>query len=91
MMTSQQPSSAAFPAKQRPDAMPTVGTRPESAAKPRKLGVSRPATVGTSMSLGRPPPPSAKSTTGTRHCAESASIGSSFLWLIQPWVPAKTV
>ena len=42
------------------------GTSPESAAKARKLVVSSPATVGRSRSLGRPPPPSAKRTTGAR-------------------------
>ena len=91
MMTSQHPSRAALPAKHRPETIPTSGTRPESDAKPRKLGVSRPATVGMSVSLGRPPPPSAKSTTGTRHVAASVSMRSSFLWFIPPCVPAKTV
>jgi hypothetical protein len=32
MITSLQPSSAALPAKQRPAAMPTTGTWPDSAA-----------------------------------------------------------
>ena len=35
MMTSQQPSSAALPAKQRPEAMPTSGTRPREPAEQR--------------------------------------------------------
>ena len=91
MMTSQQPSSAALPAKQRPETMPTRGARPLSAAKARKLGVSSPATIGMSVSFGRPPPPSANSTTGRRQLAASASMRSSFLWLMPPCVPANTV
>ncbi len=91
MMTSHRPSSAALPAKQRPETMPTRGARPLSAAKRAKLGVSRPATSGMSVSLGRPPPPSANSTTGRRCWAARPSMRSSFLWLMPPWVPAKTV
>ena len=47
MTTSQQPSSAALPAKQRPELMPTSGTRPLRAA-PNRLNAmqSRPATPG---------------------------------------------
>ena len=33
MITSQQPSSDALPAKQRPEVMPTIGTSAESCAK----------------------------------------------------------
>ncbi len=33
MITSQQPSSTALPAKQRPVVIPTSGTKPESCAK----------------------------------------------------------
>ena len=66
MMTSQQPSSAALPAKQRPETMPTSGTSPDSSAKMWKVVVSSPATPMPSVSPGRPPPPSAKRTTGSR-------------------------
>ena len=41
MITSQQPRSAALPAKQKRDVMPTIGTRPLSRAKEVKVGVSR--------------------------------------------------
>ena len=64
MMTSLEPSSAALPAKQRPELMPMRGTRPLSFAYWRKVGVSRPATPGKSVSPGRPPPPSAKQDDG---------------------------
>jgi hypothetical protein len=77
MITSQQPSSAALPAKQRPETMPTRGTNPDSAPNERKVGVSSAATVGTSVSFGRPPPPSANSVIGSRHSAASASMRSS--------------
>ena len=42
MMTSQQPSRAAFPAKHRPEAMPTSGTRPLSRPNRANAWVSRP-------------------------------------------------
>ena len=42
MMTSQQPSSAALPAKHHPEAMPTIGTRPLSAPNLAKAVVSSP-------------------------------------------------
>ncbi len=42
MITSAQPSSAALPAKQRPCAMPTTGTLPESAANWLKVWLLRP-------------------------------------------------
>ena len=44
MITSQQPRRAAFPAKQRPETMPTSGTRPLSPPKRAKASVSRPVT-----------------------------------------------
>ena len=47
MITSQQPSSAALPAKQRPEVMPTSGTRP---LQPRRTRCERP------CSRGRPRP-----------------------------------
>ena len=66
MMTWQHPSSAALPAKQRPDTTPTSGTFPLSAPNSAKASVSSPVTTAMSVSPGRPPPPSAKSTTGSR-------------------------
>ena len=66
MITSAQPSSAALPAKQRPCTMPTTGTLPDSAANWLKVWLFRPATMGMSVSPGRPPPPSANSTTGSQ-------------------------
>ena len=71
MMTSQQPSSAALPAKQRPATMPISGTCPDSAASARKVLQSSPATPSQSTSPGRPPPPSAHSTSGQRWRAAS--------------------
>ncbi|MCY1299765.1 hypothetical protein D9M70_493040 [compost metagenome] len=91
MITSQQPSSAALPAKQRPDTTPTSGTSPESRAMPTKVWQSSPATPTKSESPGRPPPPSANSTRGRRHCSARPSMRSVFLWFMTPWVPAKTV
>ena len=41
MITSQQPSNAALPAKQKREVMPTIGTRPLRRAKEVKVGVSR--------------------------------------------------
>jgi hypothetical protein len=91
MMTSQQPSSAALPAKQRPETTPTNGTRPLSRANWPKVGTSRPVTPSRSVSPGRPPPPSASSTTGVRSSSASLNMRYCFLWLRWPWVPASTV
>src|SRR6202035_2345863 len=62
--TSQQPSNAALPAKQRPEVIPTNGTNP--LRRPNKLnaGQSRPVGLTPSVSPGRPPPPSANSISG---------------------------
>jgi hypothetical protein len=54
-----------IPAKQRPATIPTTGTWPLSRAKLAKVATCRPATMGMSTSPGRPPPPSANSTTGS--------------------------
>ena len=55
MITSQQPSSAALPAKQRPATMPTTGTWPDQRARSwRRCGTCRPATIGMSVSPGPP-------------------------------------
>ena len=91
MTTSQQPRMAALPAKHRPEVMPTIGTSPLSRAQRWKAMTSRPATPGMSVSPGRPPPPSAKNTTGSR-CRSITSKSRSFLsWFRLPWVPARTV
>jgi hypothetical protein len=91
MITSQQPSSAALPAKQRPATMPTTGTWPLRRAKLAKVVTCRPATTGMSVSPGRPPPPSANSTTGSLCCQRQAQQRSVFWWLRMPCVPASTV
>ncbi|SLJ82480.1 Uncharacterised protein [Mycobacteroides abscessus subsp. abscessus] len=44
--TSHMPSSAALPAKQRPETMPINGTRPDSAPIARKVVTSRPEIPG---------------------------------------------
>ena len=90
MMTWQHPSSAALPAKQRPDTTPTRGTIPLSAPNRAKASVSSPVTTAMSVSPGRPPPPSAKSTTGSRSRSTSSKRRSFFWWFIWPWVPART-
>ncbi len=88
---SQQPSRAALPANTRPTAIPTLGTSPESRAKCSNARVSRPAITGMSVSPGRPPPPSAKSTTGSRKRSISSKMRSFLAWLRWPCVPASTV
>ena len=88
---SQQPSSAALPAKQRPAAIPISGTWPDSRAKRAKAPVSRPVTTAVSVSPGRPPPPSAKSTTGRPRRSASSKSRSFLAWLRWPWVPARTM
>ena len=49
------------------------------------------ATMGMSVSPGLPPPPSAKSTTGSRFSSAMPSMRSVFWWLRMPCVPARTV
>ena len=77
--TSQHPSSAALPAKQFPEAIPTSGTSALRRAKRLKARQSRPATIGMSTSPGRPPPPSANSTTGSRRRSASSNRRSFFM------------
>ena len=91
MMTSQQPSSAAFPAKHRPPTTPTVGTSPLSLANSANASVSRPVTVAPSVSPGRPPPPSANKTTGSASRSTTSKSRSFLRWFMWPWVPASTV
>ena len=76
--TSQQPRIAALPAKQRPELIPTSGTAPLRRPKRWKAMVLSPATDWTSMSPGRPPPPSVKNTRGMR-CFSTISNRRSFL------------
>ncbi len=77
--TSQQPRIAALPAKsKRPELMPTSGAEPLSRPKIWKAMVFSPATDWTSMSPGRPPPPSVKKTSGMR-CSSTISNRRSFL------------
>src|ERR1700760_833188 len=54
MTTSQQPSNAALPAKQLPEAMPTSGTRPLSCANRPNARQSSPEMIGMSTSPGAP-------------------------------------
>ena len=91
MITSQQPRMAALPAKQRPDVMPTSGTRPLRAPNRAKAMQSRPDTPLPSVSPGRPPPPSVKNTTGRRRRSASSNRRSFLRWFCRPWVPASTV
>ena len=88
MITSQQPSSEALPAKQRPVVMPTMGTRPLSVANCENVRV-RPSVL--SVSPGRPPPPSPKRTTGSLALRATWIMRSVLAWLRLPCVPAKTV
>ena len=91
MITSQQPRKAALPAKQRPETMPTTGTSPLSSAKAANEGWIRPEIDGMSTSPGRPPPPSAKSTSGSSSRSATSTMRSVFTWLRLPCVPASTV
>jgi DNA primase len=65
MVISAQPKRAALPAKQHPLFTAMRSERPRSAAQRAKVGTESPATcVLTSVSPGRPPPPSVNITTG---------------------------
>ena len=91
MMTSQQASSTALPAKQRPDVMPTVGTSPLSRGNWWNVSLVPPRIEMKSGSLPRPPPPSVKITVGNRHFSAISYMRSCFAWLFLPCVPAITV
>ena len=92
MITSQQPSSAALPAKQRPATMPTTRHLPDRRAKLAKVVTSRPATIG-DVGVAGP----AAAAFGEQHDRQraaaraSASMRSFFWWLRMPCVPASTV
>ena len=91
MITSQQPSSAALPAKHRPPTTPTIGTSPLSLANKANASVSSPVTDAPSVSPGRPPPPSANRTSGRRSRSITSNNRSFLRWFMWPWVPASTV
>jgi hypothetical protein len=76
MITSQQPSTEALPAKQRPEVMPIIGATPDMAPQSSKPRTKLPPP---SVSPGRPPPPSQKNTVGMR-CWIESSISRSILW-----------
>ena len=78
--TSQQPRMAALPAKHRPDVMPTSGTRPLSPPHRLNARQSSPDTPGASVSPGRPPPPSAKNTTGSPWRSITSNSRSFLRW-----------
>ena len=88
--TSHSPSSAALPAKHRPPTIPTRGTTPARPAHSPKLVVCSPVTTGWSVSPGRPPPPSANSTVGTRSRRTTSRNRSVFRCPTVPCVPAST-
>ena len=90
--TSQQPSSAALPAKQRPELMPTSGTRPlrraevverhaVEAGDAERVGVARAAAAA----LGEEARPAGAS------CSASSNMRSFLRWFCRPCVPASTV
>ena len=56
-----------------------------------KVPRSRPPTVAWSVSPGRPPPPSANRTTGSRRRSAISNKRSFLAWLRMPCVPASTV
>ena len=91
MMTSQQPSSAALPAKQRPPTTPTIGTSPLSRANRAKASVSRPVTAAAVGVPGTAPPALGEEDDGRRSRSITPNSRSFFRWFIWPWVPASTV
>ena len=91
MITSQQPRMAALPAKHRPEVTPIMGTSPDSPPHSQNARQSRPETPEASVSPGRPPPPSAKNTTGNRWRSITSNSRSFLRWFCIPCVPARTV
>ena len=83
--TSQQPRRTALPAKQRPDVIPTSGTRPLRRAKNEGHHVKAGHAPGVGVP-GRPPPPSVKTTTGSRSRSATSNRRSFFRWPCKPWV-----
>lgn len=90
-MRSEQPTITALPAKHRPLTTAIRGTRPLSLAHSANARVCSHETAGKSVSPGRPPPPSAKSTTGRRIRSMSSNSRSFFACPSIPCVPARTV
>ena len=102
MITSQQPSRTALPAKQKPALTPTTGTRPESLLSSIQEGVlsppppeiwGEPPRPGRAFRLpppARPPPPSVNSTSGDDSLAAVWNMRSIILWFMPPWEPAST-
>ena len=88
---SEHPAITALPAKQLPATMEILGTWPESLAQSAKALTWSALTTGWSVSPGRPPPPSAKKTTGRRIRSISSNIRSFLKCPTVPWVPARTV
>jgi hypothetical protein len=88
---SEQPAITALPAKQLPLTIAIRGTRPDSFAHSANAGTSSALTTGTSVSPGRPPPPSAKNTTGSRARSITSNSRSFFTCPSAPCVPASTV
>ncbi len=93
MMTSQQPSSAALPAKQRPDTTPTSGTRPLSLANCTVEGIVEAGHAWEPVGVAGPPAAAfgSNSTSGRRNCSATSNMRSVLRWLIWPCVPASTV
>ena len=88
---SEQPAITALPAKQLPETIEIRGTWPESLAQSANARTWSALTTGWSVSPGRPPPPSAKKTTGSRIRSITSNIRSFLKCPTVPWVPARTV
>ena len=79
MITSDVPRMTAFPAKKYPEVIPTIGARPESLPQVSNVRNVRLLDCATSVSPGRPPPPSVKNTQGIRRRSAISNIRSFFL------------
>ena len=91
MIRSEQPAMTALPAKQRPLTIAIRGTSPDSPAHSAKARASSAETDRESVSPGRPPPPSAKKTAGSRIRSISSNSRSFLRCPSAPCVPASTV
>jgi len=82
MITSQQPSSAALPAKQRADTIPPPTSRHQTAeaTEERKQPAVKPGHHRMVGVAGRAPPPSRNSTTGKRSRRHSSKSRSFLRW-----------
>ena len=88
---SEQPAITALPAKQRPATTAIRGTTPESRPRARTRACRAPRRPGSRCRPGRPPPPSAKNTVGSRMRSISSNRRSFLRCPSAPWVPASTV